>query len=67
MPTPDYTINDVPDLVLDDKDEDDEPYTGDDALEEGDHIFIVTIPCKAEFIRVTSGGILQKLQTKVIP
>ena len=52
MPTPDIAIDDVPDLVLDndDDDDDDEPSTGDDALEEGDRVFIATIPCEAEFI-----------------
>ena len=48
---PRHAIDDIPDLVLDDDDDDDnKPYTGDDALEEGDRIFVVTIPCEAGFI-----------------
>ena len=50
MPSPDIVIKDIPDLVLDEDDEDDKPYIGDDALEEGDWIFIATISCKVEFI-----------------
>ena len=45
MPSPDIAIEDVPDLVPDVDDEDDEPYTGDDALE-GDYVFVTTTPCK---------------------
>jgi hypothetical protein len=29
---------------------DDEPHVGDKALEDGDYIFVATIPCEAEFI-----------------
>jgi hypothetical protein len=52
MPLPDVDIEDVPDLAdaSDDDDEDDRPYVGEDLLEEGDHIFVATIPCKAEFV-----------------
>ena len=60
MPSPNIVIKDIPDLVLDKDDEDEEPYISDDALEEGDRIFIATIPCEAEFIQATS-NILQQL------
>ena len=44
-----------PHLVLGSKDnEDEEPYTGDYTLEEGDHIFVKTISCKVESIPATS-------------
>ena len=36
MPSPDIMVKDIPDLVPDEDNEDDKPYTGDDALEEGD-------------------------------
>ena len=51
MPTPNIVINDVPDHVEDEDDEDGEPYTGDNALEEGDHMFIAMIPSEVEFIQ----------------
>ena len=54
MLTPDIMINNVPDLVEDEDDEDSEPYTGENALEEGDHMLIATIPSKAEFIQAMS-------------
>jgi hypothetical protein len=46
-------MEDIPDLtpVFDDDEDDEEPYVGEDALEDGDHVFVATIPCKAEFIR----------------
>ena len=44
----------IPDLVDDSNNEDDEPYVGEDALEGGDQVFTVTIPCEVEFIRATS-------------
>ena len=44
----------IPDLVDDSNNEDDEPYVGEDALEDGDQVFTVTIPCKVEFIWATS-------------
>ena len=49
MPTSNIAIKDVPDLIEEDN-EDDELYTGDNALAEGNHIFVVTVPCEAEFI-----------------
>jgi hypothetical protein len=44
-------MEDIPDLApgLDD-DDDDEPQVGEEALDDGDHIFVATIPCEAEFI-----------------
>ena len=54
MPTFNIAIKDIPDLIPDVDDEDDETYTGDDALEEDDCVFITTIPCEVEFIQVTS-------------
>ena len=60
MPIPNITTEDIPDLVLDEDNEDNKSYTGDDALEEGDCVFIATIPCKAEFIHTTL-NILQRL------
>jgi hypothetical protein len=70
-------MEDVPDLAPDsdndEDDEDDEPYVGEDALKDKDHVFIATIPCEAEFIHTTS-NILQQLAkafhknfTKIIP
>ena len=46
---PDIVIKDIAALVPDEDNEDDEPYTGDDVLEEGDQIFITTMPCEVEF------------------
>jgi hypothetical protein len=45
-------MEDIPDLTpdSDDDEDDDEPYVGEDVLEDGDRIFVATIPCKAEFI-----------------
>ena len=37
---------DVPDLVDGCDDDDDDLYIGEDTLEDGDHIFIATVPCK---------------------
>jgi hypothetical protein len=53
MPEPDVEMEDIPDLgeVSDDEEEEEEPYTGEDAMEEGDQLFTATIPCEAEFIR----------------
>ena len=51
-PLPSLDIDmDIPDLV---DDEDEELYVGEDALEDGDCVFIATIPCEAEFIWATS-------------
>jgi len=50
MPIPDVDMEDIPDLVDDMDDEDEEPYVREDALENGDRVFVATIPCKAEFI-----------------
>ena len=50
MPSPDIDMEDIPELSEDEE----EPYTGDNMLEEGDQIFMATIPCKAEFIHATS-------------
>ena len=41
---------DIPDLVDDSDEEDEEPYVGEDALKEGDRVFAATIPCEAEFV-----------------
>jgi DUF917 family protein len=56
MPSVDIDMEDIPDLapVSDDEENDDEPYVGEDALKDGDHVFVATIPCKAEFIRAMS-------------
>ena len=51
---------DIPDLVDDFEDEDEEPYVGKDALEDGDRIFVAMIPCEAEFVWATS-NVLQRL------
>jgi hypothetical protein len=55
MPSVDVDMEDIPDLapVSNDDEDDDEPYVGEDALKDGDCIFIATIPCEAEFIRAT--------------
>jgi hypothetical protein len=63
MPEPDVEMEDISDLgnVSDDKEEEEEePYAGEDAMEEGDRLFTATIPCKAEFIRMSS-NISQRL------
>jgi hypothetical protein len=36
MPNPDVDMEDIPELSEDLDDEDEEPYTGEDAVEEGD-------------------------------
>ena len=51
---------DIPDLVDDSDNEDDEPYVGEDALKDGDCVFTATVPCKAEFVWATS-NVLQRL------
>ena len=53
LPSPDIDM-DIPDLVEDSNDEDKEPYVREDTLEDGDCVFTVTIPCKAEFVQATS-------------
>jgi hypothetical protein len=62
MPSADVDMEDIPDLAPDsDDDEDnDKLYVGEDALEDGDRVFVATIPCEAEFIQATS-NILQRL------
>jgi hypothetical protein len=55
MPEPDIEMEDIPELSEVSKDEEeDEPYTGEDAIEEGDRLFTAMIPCKAEFIQASS-------------
>lgn len=59
MSTPDVDMEDIPDLTPDSDDEDedddeDEPYMGEDQLEEGDRLFTMMIPNKAEFVHATS-------------
>jgi hypothetical protein len=56
MPSVDIDMEDIPDLapVSNDEEDNDEPYVGEDALEDGDCVFVATIPCEAEFIRATS-------------
>ena len=61
LPSPDIDM-DIPDLVDDSDDEDDEPYVGEDALKDGDHVFTAMVPCKAEFIQATS-NVSQQLPT----
>ena len=39
---------DVPDLVEGCNDDDNDLYIGKDALEDGDCVFAVTVPCEAE-------------------
>jgi hypothetical protein len=62
MPSPDIDMEDIPDLTPDpdEEDEDEEPYTGEDQLEEGDRLFTTTIPCEAEFVCAMS-NISQRL------
>ena len=50
MTSPDIVIKDIPDLVPDEDNEDDKPYISDNALEEGDQIFVTAISCEVEFI-----------------
>ena len=50
MPIPDVDMEDIPDLTDDMDDEDEEPYIGEDVLEDSNHIFLAMIPCKAEFV-----------------
>jgi hypothetical protein len=52
MPSAGVDMEDIPDLApnSDDNDDNEEPYTGKDLLEEGDCLFMATIPCEAEFI-----------------
>jgi hypothetical protein len=62
MPEPDVEMEDIPDLgdVSNDEEEEEKPYAGEDAMEEGDRLFTATIPCEAEFIRASS-NISQRL------
>ena len=54
-PLPSLDIDmDIPDLVDNSNNEDDELYVREDALKDGDQVFAATIPCKAEFIQATS-------------
>ena len=53
LPSPDIDM-DIPDLVDDSNNEDEELYVGEDALKDGDCIFTVMIPCEAEFRWATS-------------
>ena len=53
LPSPDIDM-DIPDLVDDSNDEDDELYVREDALEDGDHVFAAAVPCEAEFVWATS-------------
>jgi hypothetical protein len=53
MPEPDLNMEGVPDLrkeVHNDNDNDDEPCSNEESPKEGDHIFVMTIPCKAKFV-----------------
>jgi hypothetical protein len=52
MPSADIDMEDIPNLApdSDDGEDNDEQYVGEDALEDGDRVFVATIPCKAEFI-----------------
>ena len=59
LPSPDIDM-DIPDLVDGCDDDDDDLYIGEDTLEDGDRIFVATVPCKAEFIQATS-NVLQLL------
>ena len=45
---------DIPDLVDDSDNEDDKLYVREDAFKDGNQVFAVTIPCKAEFVWATS-------------
>jgi hypothetical protein len=49
-------MEDIPDLgdVSNDEEEEEVPYTGEDAMEEGDQLFTATIPCEGEFICASS-------------
>jgi len=62
MPSIGIDMGDIPNLATnsDEEKEDDEPYMGEDALEDGDRVFVATIPCEAEFIQATL-NILQRL------
>ena len=53
LPSPDIDM-DIPDLVDDSNNKDDELYVGEDTLKDGDHVFAATIPCKTEFVWATS-------------
>jgi hypothetical protein len=52
MPSAGVGVEDIPDLTpnVDEDSDDEEPYVGKDLLEEGDQLFVTTIPCEAEFI-----------------
>jgi hypothetical protein len=52
MPSSGMDMEDMPDLApdLDNDDNNDKPHMGEEALKDSDHIFVATIPCKAEFI-----------------
>jgi hypothetical protein len=67
MPEPDLKMEDIPDLgeVSNDEEEEEEPYAGEDVIEEGDQLFTATIPCEAEFICALS-NILQHLAEAIL-
>ena len=56
MPSPDLDMKDIPDLApdSDENGDDEEPVSGDDALEDDDRLFFTAIPCEDKFIRATS-------------
>jgi hypothetical protein len=53
MLNPDVDMEDILELSEDSEDEEEEPYTGNDALEEEDQVFVATILCEAEVIHAT--------------
>jgi hypothetical protein len=52
MPSSGMDMEDIPNLApnSDDDDNDDKPHVGEEVLKDGDHVFMATIPCQAEFI-----------------
>jgi hypothetical protein len=65
MPSPNVEMDNIPDFVdLDDEDNDEETQehtpAPDEQLEEGDRLFAMSVPCEAKFIRATS-NISQRL------
>jgi hypothetical protein len=52
MPSSGMDTEDIPNLTpnSDDNDDNDEPHVREEVLEDGDHVFMATIPCEVEFI-----------------
>src|SRR3978361_1296839 len=60
MPSAEVDMEDVPELEYDSESEEEEEEDDGEKLEEGDRLFVVSIPCITEYIRAT-GNVSQRL------